>query len=338
MRRRAHWTTALGASLAVHAGAAAFMLALSKDEVEIAGGEAGQTVVLGSAFADMVAAGEPAETVEAVAEEADVIAPAEPETAPAAPVEQAAVDPVEPVTAAPAESRSLAPPAQTPPEAQSAKTGTVEALKPAQAEVAEPREAQTRREEKTVAPVEPQESVVAMAPVPRPTPRPDYQPPKEKKVEAPAQPKAKRQPQRERGEERRRSAGSGGRDAQDARRGTPDGGQRADVEGGRKAARASQAGNAAVSNYPGQIVTRLRRALRYPREAKRERLRGEVRVAFTIGSNGAVGNIRVVRSSGSPILDRAAVETVQRAAPFPAIPAGAGRSSWPFTVPLAFVR
>jgi protein TonB len=45
-----------------------------------------------------------------------------------------------------------------------------------------------------------------------------------------------------------------------------------------------------------------------------------------------------VASSGSPVLDKAAVETVRRAAPFPVIPEGAGRSSWPFTVPLAFTR
>jgi periplasmic protein TonB len=93
-----------------------------------------------------------------------------------------------------------------------------------------------------------------------------------------------------------------------------------------------------VSNYPGQVVTRLRRALRYPAAARRDRLTGEVHVSFTVAAGGGVSGISVVRSSGSPVLDQAAIETVQRAAPFPQIPQAAGRSSWPFSVPLAFTR
>ena len=93
-----------------------------------------------------------------------------------------------------------------------------------------------------------------------------------------------------------------------------------------------------LSNYPGKVAAKLRRALRYPAEAKRQKLRGQVRVSFVVSAGGGVSSIRVVSSSGSPILDRAALETVRRAAPFPSIPDGAGRSSWPFTVPLAFNR
>lgn len=338
MRKRAHWTLALGASLALHSGAAAIVLSGKEETEKIAGGEVGQTVVLGSAFADMVAAGEPSETVEAVSQETDPIAPAGPDAAVTAPVEQAMTDPAEPTMTASAEPTSPALPAERAPEAESAEAATVEALEPAVAHVPEPQRAETRQE--TVAPAEPRgESVVATVPVPRPTPRPDYHPPKEKRAVRKAAPEpVAKPPTQQRGDEPRKSAGSSGRDARDAQRGASEGSRTAEADGGRKAARASQAGNAAVSNYPGKIVARLRRALRYPREAERERLRGEVRVGFTIISNGAVGNVRVVRSSGSPVLDRAAVETVRRAAPFPAIPAGAGRSSWPFTVPLAFVR
>jgi periplasmic protein TonB len=105
-----------------------------------------------------------------------------------------------------------------------------------------------------------------------------------------------------------------------------------------QAAQANAAGNAAVSNYPGQVASRLRRSLRYPREAQRQGIRGEVHVRFTVNSGGGVGGISIARSSGSPVLDQAAIATVQRAAPFPAIPAAAGRNSWPFTVPLVFSR
>lgn len=133
-------------------------------------------------------------------------------------------------------------------------------------------------------------------------------------------------------------AGAGGKNQADARKGQAEG----EVSGKRasnsKGGKSSSAGNAAVSNYPGKVASKLRRALRYPAEAKRQKLRGEVHVSFTVSSGGGVGSIRVVRSSGSSVLDRAAIETVRRAAPFPPIPDGAGRSNWPFTVPLAFTR
>ncbi len=100
---------------------------------------------------------------------------------------------------------------------------------------------------------------------------------------------------------------------------------------------AAAAGNsAAIDKYPGQILAQLRRALRYPAAAGR--VTGEVLVDFTVSANGTASAIRISRSSGHAALDQAALDTVRRAAPFPAIPAGANRASWPFTVPLAFKR
>lgn len=100
---------------------------------------------------------------------------------------------------------------------------------------------------------------------------------------------------------------------------------------------AAAAGNsAAIDKYPGQILAQLRRALRYPAAAGR--VAGEVLVDFTVSANGTASAIRIARSSGHPALDQAALDTVRRAAPFPAIPPGANRASWPFTVPLVFKR
>ena len=132
--------------------------------------------------------------------------------------------------------------------------------------------------------------------------------------------------------------GSGGAGKTNARRGANEGSADGTSAASKGSKRSSAAGNAAVSNYPGKVVSKLRRALRYPAAARSQGLRGEVQVAFTVSASGGVGGVRVVRSSGSAILDKAAVDTVRRAAPFPAIPADAGRSSWPFTVPLAFTR
>lgn len=93
-------------------------------------------------------------------------------------------------------------------------------------------------------------------------------------------------------------------------------------------ASAAQAGNAAVSNYPGQVVRQLQRARR-PRMSDR----GSATVSFRIASNGGLSAISVARSSGSRELDSAAIQFVRRAAPFPAPPPGAQRF---FSVPVTW--
>ena len=49
---------------------------------------------------------------------------------------------------------------------------------------------------------------------------------------------------------------------------------------------------------------------------------GSATVAFSIGPAGGLQGMRIVRSSGKPQLDQAAIATVRSAAPFPAPPAG----------------
>jgi protein TonB len=73
-------------------------------------------------------------------------------------------------------------------------------------------------------------------------------------------------------------------------------------------------GNAAASNYPGLVMRH------------RADTRGAVLVQFSVTEGGRLASVRVARSSGSTRLDRAALTVVERAAPFPAPPAGADRS------------
>jgi len=145
-----------------------------------------------------------------------------------------------------------------------------------------------------------------------PTPRPQAQKP----VAAPQQ-TATRKPQQ---------AGSGGNSNADAAAATSASGQ----------AGAGAGGSADVARYPGQVQNKLRRALRYPRDARGDS--GEAHVYFVVDSGGQVLNLSVARSSGNPIIDQAALDTVRKAAPFPPIPNGSGRNSWDFTIPLAFKR
>ncbi|MEM9240256.1 MAG: energy transducer TonB [Pseudomonadota bacterium] len=85
--------------------------------------------------------------------------------------------------------------------------------------------------------------------------------------------------------------------------------------------RSTTAGNAAASNYPGQVMRKLNRVPK-PRVGSR----GTVVVNFVIAASGGLSGVSVVRSSGSARLDQAALQVVRRAAPFPRPPAGAKRS------------
>lgn len=119
--------------------------------------------------------------------------------------------------------------------------------------------------------------------------------------------------------------------------GTADGveGAPPSASGGNQAGNARVKGDGNITNFQGKIRRKIDRAKRYPTAARRDRLRGIASVAFTVSASGSPTNIRLARSSGSPILDQEALATVRRAGPF-ASPQEVGRESYPFVVPLDF--
>lgn len=333
-RRALKWAVALVASGALHAGAALW-LGPDSEDVAVAGGARAEIAVLGNAFQDMVAAGTTGDAVEPVAMETETVQPVDAEqvsepvddtTQPieAEPAAETTADPVTlhptEVTTTPANQSPVQPEAVTKPVEAVTEGVAIAAVQPSNAETRDSAAIAPSNSE-TVEPLEQPDVPVMPEAAPRPTPRPQQV--------ATAKPPAPKKQQR---------AGSGGKAAQDSRRGSADGRKQAQSAKSGDAGRTREAGNAAVSNYPGKVYAKLRRSLRYPSEARRKRIRGEVHVRFTVSRSGSVGSVRLARSSGSPILDKAALETVRRAAPFPAIPPAAGRSSWSFTVPLAFTR
>jgi protein TonB len=90
----------------------------------------------------------------------------------------------------------------------------------------------------------------------------------------------------------------------------------------------TSAGNAALAadyarrNYT-YIQRRIRDRLVYPSPARRAGIQGVAEITFTIHENGRVSAVTVQKSSGSAVLDDAAVEAVLAAAPFPRPPAPA---------------
>ncbi|WP_049622590.1 energy transducer TonB [Frateuria defendens] len=78
----------------------------------------------------------------------------------------------------------------------------------------------------------------------------------------------------------------------------------------------------AYAAYMRGWVDRVERVgnLNYPEEARQRNLHGELELTVTLARDGSVKAIDVNRSSGQPLLDKAAMQIVRLAAPFPPIP------------------
>ena len=72
--------------------------------------------------------------------------------------------------------------------------------------------------------------------------------------------------------------------------------------------------------------TNMRKAIElvwnYPLEAARKGLSGEVGLEFAINKDGRTSHIRVIKSSGYEILDKAIIEAIKLASPFSPLPDG----------------
>ncbi|SBV36577.1 TonB family protein [uncultured Stenotrophomonas sp.] len=76
------------------------------------------------------------------------------------------------------------------------------------------------------------------------------------------------------------------------------------------------------ANYLRAWVDRAERVgnLNYPDEARQRRLGGQVVITVGVRRDGSVESSRILRSSGTPLLDAAALRVVELAQPFPPLP------------------
>ncbi|WP_321502847.1 TonB family protein [Breoghania sp.] len=344
MRQGRLVATCLVASLGIHVAIAAHLGFVSDDQSRAAS-PGGDVAVIGG-LEDLVMGSLPSQSAEPVE---DVAEPLEPELLDPEPVEEAREDaelePVEDVTAADAEVQPREAPVEEVVEADTAEpVAPVAALvpilrdseapamvapqepDPEDAEVepetlekapvvepvaeAEPEQAVEPAEAEEAEAVEPESAVadVVVAPVPdaKPAARPEKRAKKSKKVA-------------------RRPASSAGNADRDQQRGQSVGARTTKLgDGGRKA----------TSSYLGRVVSRLQRAQRYPRKARRAE--GTVLVRFTIAPGGQVSGLSVLRSSGNSTLDEAALATVRRVSPLPAFPREMPQKSKSVKVPFVY--
>jgi len=82
--------------------------------------------------------------------------------------------------------------------------------------------------------------------------------------------------------------------------------------------------------YERQVAEIIRHNLQYPANARRRGIEGTLLVRFVIEVRGRAAEIRIVQSSGAPILDRNALETIMKCS-FPPPPGGSVELSLPIT-------
>ncbi len=297
-------------SAALHLAALGVVLRPEPDAAMAGGGPPSAVARLGDSFADLAAGGAaspppPAEQGPAAA--APAPQPVEPERAEAVAPSQAAPAARPDTAAAPAHEQAPAPARQA---------AAVPAKTAATAPAAVPEEsARAAGQPAFTPPAAAAERVTGVAPVrvrqasaetPRPRPRPPRrQEPEPFQARAPAAPAPAGNAERS----ARRGDAQGARDAEATRAATVTTSPRAEI------------GRAAAANYGGRVLRQIARTRK-----ERVRGRGVAVVGFRIGGSGELVAVSVLRSSGARDLDRAALDHIRRAGPFPAPPRGAPRS------------
>ena len=105
---------------------------------------------------------------------------------------------------------------------------------------------------------------------------------------------------------------------------------------GQLAAPNAGASGAAMADWSSMVASKLQSAKRYPSGAESRREQGVATLRFTLSRSGAVLSRNLSRGSGYSDLDQETLAMVQRAAPFPPMPAGMTQASFTFNVPVRF--
>jgi TonB family protein len=90
-------------------------------------------------------------------------------------------------------------------------------------------------------------------------------------------------------------------------------------------------------DYLGRLKYRIQQEWGYPEEAQSLGLVGELLMVFTVNKDGSLLNLRLVRSSGFPVLDNEALRAVRAAAPFDPIPREMGSEAWNIRASFAYL-
>jgi pilus assembly protein CpaC len=91
-----------------------------------------------------------------------------------------------------------------------------------------------------------------------------------------------------------------------------------------------------LSDYIKAVQLKILNAVYYPKEAKELGWEGTVNLLLRLASDGTLKDARVLQSSGYKLLDEAALDVVQKEAPYPAFPNQAKLKELRVQVPIAY--
>jgi periplasmic protein TonB len=81
-------------------------------------------------------------------------------------------------------------------------------------------------------------------------------------------------------------------------------------------------------DYLALLKRRIERVWGYPPEAANSGISGDLLLIFTLNKSGTLIDLRLIRSSGFPVLDEAAIRAVKLAAPYDPFPTYMGTDPW----------
>jgi protein TonB len=93
--------------------------------------------------------------------------------------------------------------------------------------------------------------------------------------------------------------------------------------------------NALRAQWGAAIYAKVKRNLIAPRDLKED---GTAKLTLKVAATGRLQTVSLIRSSGSPALDRAALQAIKRAGRFDKAPAGLTGDSHDFSLSLTFTR
>ena len=92
----------------------------------------------------------------------------------------------------------------------------------------------------------------------------------------------------------------------------------------------------ALKGYSRGVHRKIAARKRYPRKAKREGKEGQVTVQFTVMKSGKIKDLLLVAGTSYAELNKAAMDAVKRAAPFPGLPEELGQDFLELVLPFNF--
>lgn len=94
--------------------------------------------------------------------------------------------------------------------------------------------------------------------------------------------------------------------------------------------------NAALNGYNSALWGKIGKYKQYPKIAQMRGWQGEAVVELLLDGNGKLKSKKILTSSGYEVLDKQALDMIDKAAPFPAPPEALRASSFSITVPIPF--